>query len=503
MTFFSCTKGGFFIKFNMMDVEASEIIDNFFVTCQQIFTLDYFYKTIKSKGVKITKEYARGVLEMSDMVFELVNDEYITRSGAFIGRWFSFKPSAEEIKKGCILLGHRCMPFVNPEVSPDQLNVTDGESLIAPKAVTFSMNLAMDTFAFFGEGYVLPYIFNDHSNKKIPLSSVQYGMPSEIDLTAWPLSKIPGGKNIKLGDRILGRVVDWEYNVVELSVQPCDSSSEISGDDIEREEWYANFEKGLLENFEASGPASSIEQQLAFMYLENLGVLCTKNCGSAEEFLKHTKKIGFSPYGVESRIWYANTPVPYVGSWNKQNSSELLFTNMSMIFSPAVIDAYIKTYIFEQREKKSKKTVEDLLDEIFPSTLKMSAQERRLILLNIEKRHDILTKVYNQFEDYKLAPLRQRVLELFSQVSELLCSIGCSGLKLEEFPQQELVILVQLFSHIARIVEEMENEYIKENFPFDDVELSLDGMEETFEDIGAFLYNALDSLTYNSIKIVY
>ena len=123
--------------------------------------------------------------------------------------------------------------------------------------------------------------------------------------------------------------------------------------------------------------------------------------------------------------------------------------------------------------------------------------------MNIEKRHDILTKVYNQFEDYKLAPLRQRVLELFSQVSELLCSIGCSGLKLEEFPQQELVILVQLFSHIARIVEEMENEYIKENFPFDDVELSLNGMEETFEDIGAFLYNALDSLTYNSIKIVH
>ena len=56
-----------------MDVDASEIIDNFFLTCQQIFTLDYFYKTIKSKGVKITKDYAKGVLEMSDMVFELVN----------------------------------------------------------------------------------------------------------------------------------------------------------------------------------------------------------------------------------------------------------------------------------------------------------------------------------------------------------------------------------------------------------------------------------------------
>ena len=487
----------------MMDFDASEVIEEFFRTYQQIFTLDYFYKTLKSKGIKISKDYARGVLQMSDMVFELVNDEYITRCGAFIGRWFSFKPSAEEIKKGHIILGHRCMPFINPDVSPDQINVTDGNQIILPKPVSFSMNLALDTFAFFGEGYVLPYIFNDHSNTTVPLSSVQYGMPSDIELTAWPLSKIKDGKNIKLGDRVLGRVVDWECNLVELSVLPCNSSSEISGDDIEREEWYSNFEKGLIENFEASGPADSIEQQLAFMYLEHLGELCTKNCGSAEEFLKHTKKIGFSPYGVESRIWYANTPVPYVGGWNKTSSSELLFTNMSMIFSASVIDAYIKSYIFDERERKSKKTIEELFDDVFPSTLKMSAQERRLILLNIEKRHDILTRVYNQFEDYKLAPLRQRVLELFSQVSELLCSIGCSGLKLEEFPQQELVILVQLFSHLARIVEEMENEFIRENFPFDDVQLSLDGMEETFEDIGAFLYNALDSLTYDSIKIVH
>ncbi len=486
----------------MLDMEASNVIDEFFLTYNEIFTLDFFYHHLKSKGVKLTKDYARSVLEMSDMVFSLVGEEYITRAGVFTGRWFSFKPSAEEIKKGYIILGHRCIPFVNPEVSPDKLNVTNGKIIITPKAVSFSMNLALDTFALFGEGYVLPYIFNDHSNTKIPLSSVQYGMPSDIELTAWPISRLPGGKNIKLGDRILGRVIDWQCNVVELSVLPANPSTEISSDDIEREEWYSNFERGLISNFEETGPADSIEQQLAFLFLENQEALCIKNCGSAEEFLKHTKKIGFSPYGVESRIWYANIPVPYVGKWNRDLSTESFFTNMSVIFSPHIVDAYIENFIFEQREQKSAKKIEELIDDIFPSTLKMSAQEHKLILLNIEKRHAILKKIYNQFADYKLAPIRKRVLELFSQVSELLCSIGCSGINLEKFPQQELVILVQLFGHIAKILEEMENEFLKEIFPCDDVSLSLDGMEETFEDIGAMLYNALDSLTYDSIQIV-
>ena len=487
----------------MMDIDASLIIDDFLLTYQQIFTLDFFYRSMKANGLKITKEYAKNVLDSSDMVFSLIGDEYITRAGVFIGRWFSFKPSAEEIQKGHIILGHRCIPFVNPDVAPDKLNVTNGKFIIPPEPVTFSMNLALDTFALFGEGYVIPYVFNDHSNTKLPLSSVQYGMPSEIQLTAWPISKLKGGRAIKLGDRILGRVVNWEDNVVELSVLPADASDELSVQDIEREEWYSNFEKGLLENFEMSGPANSIEQQLAFLFLENQESLCKQSCGSAEEFLKHTKKIGFSPYGVESRIWYANKPVPYVGNWNKNFSSESLFTNMTMIFSPQIIDAYLENYIFEQRERDSKKTLEQLVDEIFPVCLKMTASERKLVLLNIEKRRDILNKVYNQFADYKLAPVRQRVLDLFSQVSSLLCSIGCSGLKLEEFPQQELVILVQLFSHVARIVEEFEVEAIKDVFPYDDVLLSLDGMEETFDDIGDTLRRSLDVITYNSIKIVH
>ena len=487
----------------MMNIDNSAIIEDFFLSFHDIFTIDEFCHMMKSEGVKLSHDTAQSILDTSDMVFSLVDEEYITRAGVFIGRWFSFMPSAEEIQKGYFILGHRCMPFINPDISPDNILVSNGKILINPKAVSFSMNLALDTFALYGEGYVLPYIFNDHSNKDIPLSSVQYGMPNDIKLTAWPLSKITGGKAIKYGDRILGRVVDWAANIVELMVLPANASDELTSDDLEREEWYENFEKGLIEGFETSGPVASIEQQLAFLFLENQQELCIKNCGSAEEFLKHTKKIGFSPYGVESRIWYANKTVPYIGNWNKNASTDSLFTNMTMIFSPQIIDSYIKNLIFEQREHESKKTVEELISDIFPPTLKMTVQEHKLVLLNIEKRSDILNKVYNQFVDYKLAPVRKRILDLFSQVSYLLCAIGGSGLSLQDFPQQELVILVQLFSHVARIVEEMENDYLKDIFPMDDVVLSLDGMEETFDEVGEILKNSLEAITYNSIKIVH
>ena len=132
----------------------------------------------------------------------------------------------------------------------------------------------------------------------------------------------------------------------------------------------------------------------------------------------------------------------------------------------------------------------------------ISSAERRLVLLNIEKRNDILEKMYNQFSDYPIADMRKRILSLFTRVSELFCEIGGSGVAADNFPQQELVILSQLYSHVVRLLEEIENVYLRPQFPTDDVSLSLEGMEETFDDISVTLFSALESNRFKGFEIV-
>ena len=173
-----------------MNVNSTYLIDEFLTNRQDVFTLDDFSHYLKQNGVKVPKSSLNDILLSSDMVFSLVGNEFVTRAGVFTGRWFSFKPTKEEIDKGHIILGHRCIPFVNPEVAPDLLYVANKKEIVKSESCVFSMNLAMDVFALFGEGYVIPYIFNDHSNTELPLSSVQYSLPEEITLTAWPLDKI-------------------------------------------------------------------------------------------------------------------------------------------------------------------------------------------------------------------------------------------------------------------------------------------------------------------------
>ncbi|MCR4741725.1 MAG: hypothetical protein K5866_02475 [Treponema sp.] len=473
---------------------------------KSVFTANDFCKYLKRYGVKITLSQATDLLRSSNIIFPLINDQFITRAGAFTNKYFSFKPSKEEVEKGYFLIGHRGMPFVNPEINPDSFGVYsgNGESTVIPTGVTFSMNLAMDVFALFGEGYVLPYILNDRANKNVSLSSVQYNLPSQVTLTAWPISQLKGGKNFTYGDRILCRVIDWESSSISMSVLKNESQKmSISKASIERENWYSAFEDGLLQGFDKHGPMNSIEEQLALLFLENQESLIMKNCGSCEEFLKHTKKIAFSSYGVESRIWKSGQDVPYIGQWNKDYNKELILADVTVTFTPTIVDAYLLDYIAnDKNNKKDDESFELLFDKVIPSVLKMNSQERELVLLNMKKRHDILKKSYSQFSDYKIAPLRRRILTLFSDVSKLLCDIANSGIKVIDFPQQELVVLSQLFSHTARLLEEVVDFPVKDQIPLEELSLSLEGMEETFDGIRGILTMELEKNRRKGFEII-
>ena len=141
-----------------MNVNSTYLIDEFLTNRQDVFTLDDFSHYLKQNGVKVPKSSLNDILLSSDMVFSLVGNEFVTRAGVFTGRWFSFKPTKEEIDKGHIILGHRCIPFVNPEVAPDLLYVANKKEIVKSESCVFSMNLAMDVFALFGEGYVIPVV---------------------------------------------------------------------------------------------------------------------------------------------------------------------------------------------------------------------------------------------------------------------------------------------------------------------------------------------------------
>ena len=489
-----------------MDFKTNDIIEKYLTTQLAAFTSADFYKYLKSHGAKVSKRDALEILEFSEYVFSRTDNMFETKAGIFTNRWFSFKPSREEIEKGYVIIGHRCIPFVNSEILPDNITVIAEDEFVESTSAEFSMNLALDTFSLFGEGYILSYIYNDKNNKSFDLSSVQYSIPQEITLTCWPLDKITHGVPFKYGDRILCRVRNWYDGVVEMRAQQNVLSELVISDAaLQREEWYTHFENGLLDSFDRYGPVSSIEEQLSLLFLEHQNQLFIRNCGSVEEFLAHTTKIAFEPYGLESRIWRKGESVPYIGKWNGRGVERgMLLTDMALTLTPQVIDAILEDRIYDKScgRTNDSEGFDEVVKKIFPNMAMISPSERRLVLLNIEKRNDILQKMYNQFSDYSIARMRKRILSLFTRVSELFCEIGGSGIDANTFPQQELVILSQIYRQLVRLLEEVENVYMRPHFPEEAVSLSLDGLEEAFDDISVTLYSALECNRFKGFEIV-
>lgn len=459
---------------------------------------------VKNNEKKISKKSALQVLYESPLVFSLLDDEFITRAGVFIGKWFSFKPSREEIQKGYFMIGHRASPFANPEIPPDCYSLFANKKVIEPESCTFSMNQALDTYSLFGEGYVIPVIFNDKNNNTVlRKENSQINLPNEITLTAWSINKVTGGKKIEYGDRFLCRILDWDNGVIELSLQKKSGGLTLSEEAIQREEWYTDLENAFLNGFDRYGPCDSIDSQLANVFLENQETLCIKNCGSIEECMMHTSKIGFQPYGVESRIWKRNEEIPYAGKWIKpEMMKDVVLQDITDSFSVSVLDAFIKDDLFNQTKGNEPGRIEDFLCKTIPMFDVSSFLKEKSFLTQLEKRKQAIEKAYNHFIDYPIADIRKQLINIYSNISSLFFEIGFSGIEADKFPQQELIILSQIYLHCTRMIEGFENPIDSTDFPEDEIKISIEGMRDTYNEIEGILKNSLKELRYKSFSVV-
>lgn len=489
-----------------MNFLAYEEIDGFFETYKEVFTLDDLYKYLKSRKIKCTKNELYDRIKHSDNVFKLVDGEFLTRNGAFTDRWFSFKPTVEEVQKGYFMLGHRCMPFIRPFINPDSYQVREKGKQITPEAITFKMNTVLDVYALFGEGYLFQYLSSDRVNIDEDYELNPYSLPNEIKITAWPLKAISKNKDFTYGDRILCRVSDWDNNVIEMKYVPENKKKlRITYDDLDREEWYRKVEEKLLLNFKKQGPTDSIEQQLAFLFLENEHELCKESCGSIEELLTTSNKIAVRPYGVETRIWNINKNVPYCGSWN-DDVEDIIQQQITSVLMPTfsvIMDVFLESTIYLELNGKKFQSADDFFKQVFPFyTIELDSTERETTLLNIEKRRDILKKNYNEFLDYPIVEIRKSILEIFTKTLSLLARLGTSGIECRFIPQQELIILEQVFTNSISLIEHIANPFLRAQIINDDSSTTIKGMFETFEEVSITLENFLTTNQYKGFEII-
>ncbi len=442
-------------------------------------------------------------LAESPYVSWIEDGKFITRAAAFTGRFFSFTLTPEEAKNKMFVPGSRFIPFVDEMQNPAGWTfIFDGQTL-AHKVGEFRKETALDLNILYGEEYEVQYIGADPAMAEYDLADTEFELPPMVKITGCDLSRFVD-QGLKAGDRIVCRVLDWDKGVIEIFPQQRsraedDGIVQIGDADHERLAWGDLLEKSLIEIFEREGPCATIEEQLAFAFYENIDGLCSFNCDSVENYLLRSKKIGLELFGVETRLWYKGQDVPAVGKWNKNDMKKDPgdLRNLKFKIPEYILDSFLRDFKYRKQTDLAL-----LLQTMFPENFALTPDEKRYVLLRIAGRHAIISKDYNYFADYPVAEVRGEALRLYQQVCSLVYDVETSTANFDKFPQNELVVLSQLFGHINKILESIDSNPDAAIEDKGTLRLSLEGMAYNFEDIEGALRSVIESEKRNSITIV-
>ena len=363
-------------------------------------------------------------------------------------------------------------------------------------------------FILYGEEYAPQYIASDPANKDLDMVDREFELPNSVKLTGIDLDPLIKYCGFQLGDRLLCCVRDWDKGSINIAVvHDRDFVFNQGFTGSARIHWYQTLESCLLASFASVGPNSCIEEQLASIFFEHSAELCIPACGSIEEYLTHyAKKVGVEHFGVETRLWHKGQDVPAVGPWNRDDLDSMASkdpndprSSFTYTLTPEIVDQYVLNMLFHRKE-----SVEDLVKAIYPEDYVFQKQEKSCIVEELSDRECYFRGTYNWFADQDAGRVREKALELFSKVNYLVYQVDCTGDSVKAVPQQELVILTQLYSHLLRIIQNLcdADELRHLGNEVDSLMLSLEGMKWNFEEIRGVLEAAVEEQRCRRFKVI-
>ncbi|MCR5218267.1 hypothetical protein [Treponema sp.] len=484
-----------------MPEKKQELVNRFLRTFTHYFTLKDMTRIFLSLGIKAKEQEVREFLDSNPYVFSLEREMYITKAGAFTGKLFSIHPTSREFDQKMVVIGHRCIPFVNNEIAPSAISFfSDGQMLKSVKG-SFDSQTVLGFYSLFGEEYAPQYVAADPANAEFNLVVSDFELPPRIFATGFDITPLIEKHGFSRGDRLLCSVSDWDNCCVNVMVCHEDGNFVENKSSDARVKWYSNLEEHLINSFDRHGPCDSIESQLETVFFEHADQLCIYQCGSISEYIeRHARKVGIEFFGVETRLWKKGETVPAVGPWNKGDFTDpqkyparkhSFWATPDFIFDQYILD------MFFRREKDCSL----IIPRMYPSEKYLNQNYREELLLLLESRSAILSEEYNWFADRSAGELRQKALDLYTRVSELVFKIDSFVTGLEKFPQQELVILSQLYSHVTHLLQVISDNPDIEG-EVGDFLLSVDGMNWNFEEVRGILEDAVDKNRHDRFKVI-
>jgi hypothetical protein len=353
-------------------------------------------------------------------------------------------------------------------------------------------------YTILGEEYAPQYVARDNPENENAFNSDPYEDPPEVSIHTLDMRNVYRESAFVPGDRFVVRTRDWKAGAFDLKKIDKDKWSQ-----AELYAWFEAAEMGFRDSFEQLGPGSSTDEQIAYAYWYGGKRMREVPAYSLEEYLyEKTETIETAAYGIETRFWFAGKEIPdrdtLEGAQTVSDRTyiEELLCQAGVPVSEFVIQSYVRDALF-----RNDTDIGRIVERIVPRTIDRR-MTKKILAEYVREVLEGFKAGYNVFTDKAMGPIRQRVGELHTAVIDLSVRLLQSGADSSWFPKHTFVVLSQIQSHAAMVMEDLDIDELPDDSELDTIDNSLDSMIETYEEIKERIDDALDSFRRNNLSVV-
>ncbi|MDR0409661.1 MAG: plasmid pRiA4b ORF-3 family protein [Spirochaetaceae bacterium] len=481
-----------------------EALYSFLDETQEAFTLKDVTRKVRVKE-KDSRRFGRLQAEIANLfnvrraAFPIEENKWLSRRGLFGGARFVITPSRMELLNGVLIPGHRCVPFANPAIPPQEYKFLWKGSDIEASSIEGLPEEFYPFFSIYGEEYAPQYIAQENPENELAYSMDPFEEPCEVSIKAFDMRHIYREESFVPGDSFVVTIADWKTCVFNLEPIAAGSWERAS-----LNEWMELAENSFALSFKNLGPGVTTDEQIAWAYFYGGKRMMDVPAYSLERFLyEKTDKFSIAPFGLESRFWYAGKEIPDYRSLRgiKTQSDEtpverILFQH-NIPISEYVVQSYIRDAIYRKDAAVSR-----ILERIVPPSCGISNWDADFLAAYIADTLKEFQDVYSVFTDQKVGPVRQEVCELHSAVIDISFHLRQKEIDHSILPKHTFIVLSQIQNYTSGILEDIDVEEEPSEVELLAIDNSIDDMVDIYEEIKEMIDKSRDTFRRTNLTLV-
>ena len=485
-----------------MTINQEEALYDFLDNADRIFDLDevvrYINKAASGQINRLSME-VEAFINLRNLAFTAGKRRWVSRRGCFEKLPFVISPTRLELVNGILIPGHRCVPFANIGLLPQEYAFFWQGSAIPFTTTEGPPEEFYPYYSVFGEEYAPQYVARDNSENEAAFNEDPYDDPPEVSIKTLDMRGIYREAAFVPGDRFLVKTLDWKKG--EFGLEKV-GQNEWAQEDLDK--WLTSAESGFEDSFEKMGPASCTEEQIAYAYWYGPSRMREVPAYALEDYLyEKTEKVEIAAFGIESRFWYAGREIPDqkeldTGSIRPDITPvEAILYNLRIPASEYVVQSYVRDSLYREDGD-----VDLIMERLIPARVNIDSLDRDFITEYVESVLEDFREFYNLFTDKAMGPIRQRAGELHTAVIDLAARLTKGEIDLAWLPRHTFVVLSQIQNHTANVMEDLDADESPPDAELEALDGSLDSMIETYEDLKELIEEAMDSFRRNKLAVV-